>query len=200
MRVHNAIELISKVIWLTFCELSLCSINNMISLISLNSVCKIFASSSHTVVFSRKVHAKWNLYKSIMTSFGICSWLRIWTLNAGEKYNRSRRHSGECPTTLGQKAIGESIKQAIWTRFPIFVMDFQCSAMKPFSSMSNDLVWSISKMADKYIRSNYILKTEKIDRKYFRSLWKEQSSAESFKKRSSIKLRSEPQEERFEKL
>ena len=58
-------------------------------------------------------------------------------------------------------------------------------------------------MADKYIRSNYILKTEnktEIDRKYFRSLWKEQSSAESFKKRSSIKLRSEPQEERFLKL
>ena len=55
-------------------------------------------------------------------------------------------------------------------------------------------------MADKYIRSNYILKTEKIDRKYFRSLWKEQSSAESFKKRSSIKLRSEPQEERLQKL
>ena len=55
-------------------------------------------------------------------------------------------------------------------------------------------------MADKYIRSNYILKTEKqeIDRKYFRSLWKEQSSAESLKKRSSIKLKSDQSEERVE--
>ena len=55
-------------------------------------------------------------------------------------------------------------------------------------------------MADKYIRTNYILKTEKkieIDRKYFRSLWKEQSSAESFKKRSSLRLRSDQPEGRF---
>ena len=57
------------------------------------------------------------------------------------------------------------------------------------------------KMADKYIRTNYILKTEKkteIDRKYFRSLWKEQSSAEAFKKRSSLRLRSAQPEGRFE--
>ena len=55
-------------------------------------------------------------------------------------------------------------------------------------------------MADKYIRTNYILKTEKkteIDRKYFRSLWKEQSSAESFKKISSLRLRSDQPEGRF---
>ena len=54
-------------------------------------------------------------------------------------------------------------------------------------------------MADKYIRSNYKTdkveqKTAEIDRKYFRSLWKEQSSAEAFKKRSSLRVPSDPLE------